>query len=87
MAIFNKKDEERKRWAMVVGATYDNIAGRQVLKSMLLDSGVFSSLPLGDDEAVIKHNIALSILFDMGILNDENLDELIDNLLKMRYKE
>ena len=87
MALFNHKNEVRRKKALALGATYTTPEGREVFRDMIIDSGLFQSIDATDPEAIPRHNMMAATLYEMGILNDEKVDRLVDSLLDLRYKE
>ena len=87
MAFFDKKDKQRCRKALVLGNTYSTESGREVFRDLIISAGLFSSIDDSDPQAVPRHNIAASLLYEMGILHDDNIEKLVDSFLELRYKE
>lgn len=55
--------------------------GAELLKNQLLQLGLFVALDPEDKESIALHNYAVSMLDDMGVLDEENLLTLVDLIL------
>lgn len=60
-------------------------AGQEVLEEMLIELGVFSSIDPKDEQRLALRNYGLVVMYNLGMLVDENIPKIIDNMLKMGY--
>jgi len=63
---------------------YDTPDGREEILYLLSDY-VFSTINLDDEESLIRRNDALRLLCELGVLTDNNLVKIVDNLMDMDY--
>lgn len=62
--------------------TFESLEGRLVLAHLLTDLGVFNELEPTDEE-VANHNAGIRILARLGIIKAENIQAIIDSLMKI----
>jgi len=87
VALFDKKNETFKKKALSLAATFTTPPGRETFRDMLVTSGLLSCIDATDPEAVPRHNMTARLLFEMGILTDDNVEKIVDSLLELCYKE
>lgn len=83
MAIIESKaqDDKTRMYRRVFG-TGD---GKKVLAHMLVELNVFSSIPPKDEERMALRNYGLSLLYNMGVLIDKNIDTIVDKFMSIDY--
>lgn len=84
-----KKGKALKEWkerALETANTFKTPDGKRTLRTLLLDCGMFSSIPSNDEQAIARYNMAVSLLADMGVFRMENVDALIEAFLDLSYK-
>lgn len=62
----------------------DLISG-ELLADMIVDYKIFETIAPGDTESLALRNYGLSVLANMGLIQDNTLQELVDNWLKIDY--
>lgn len=59
--------------------------GKAVLQDMLVDLNVFSAVDPKDHESVALRNYGITLMYNVGILTDDNLEPMVDKLMSMEY--
>ena len=83
MALFNKKLEEEARERRVM---YEQ--NPRELVRLIVECNVFDMISEGDADfrgKLERRNYALNRLFQIGVLQDKTLPELVDKLLGLDY--
>lgn len=78
MAVFTK---EQQRAAEELRA----MMSPKLLTKLVLDCGIFATINPGDEGAMTLRNYALSLLYELGMIQDKNIEHLIDTWFKMDY--
>lgn len=66
---------------------YCSPLGRKEIERMVVECSLFSTIEPGDDAALARRNYLLELLLELGVLNDENIPNIVDSLLRLDYKE
>ena len=76
-----KKDRETKRERMNLRGMYKGEERPEYLKRMIVNSGFFSRIELGDAESLARRNFMIEAMDDMGFLDEENLIRIVEFML------
>ena len=87
MAMFNSKNSSSVKKAESLNAVYSTVEGRKVLLDEAIECGFFATIEDTDTETLVLRNAFVRKLYTMGILVDDNIGHIVDNLVNMRYKE
>lgn len=84
MAII--ESEAQKSKTLLYRRVFNTPEGRQVLQDMLLDMNVFSSIPPTDPERMAIRNYGMTLLYNVGVMTDDNIELIVDRLMSIDYK-
>ena len=80
----SKLSIHQKQKAVALGNALDG-EGRALFRRLVL-KGVFDTIEAGDEQAISRHNEAVALLADIGVLEKSNIEKLINSLINLRYK-
>lgn len=83
MAIIETRHQDEK--TLQYRRVFNTPDGKAVLQDMLLDLNVFSAVNPQDHESVALRNYGITLMYNIGILTDNNLELMVDKLLSMEY--
>lgn len=77
--------EEQKKKTMLYRSVFHSAQAREVLTDMLLDLGFFESIEPDNKEKMALRNYAAALLYNLGILIDENVSVIVDKMMDIEY--
>ncbi len=83
MSVIESKDQNDR--TLLYRRVFNTPDGKAVLQDMLLELKVFSSIN-PDAQEIALRNYGLSLMYNLGILVDTNLELMVDKLMSMDYK-
>lgn len=82
MARYNSADIARMKEYRAVFTTE---SGKKVLKDILIRLKVFETINPVKVEDIALHNFGMFLLYQVGVINDETIDVVIDKLMSIEY--
>jgi hypothetical protein len=78
MAVFSaEKEREATRLRGLISS--------ELLAEFVIDYKIFETIAPGDTESLALRNYGLSLLYKMGLIQDDNIKPLIDKWLSLAY--
>lgn len=66
---------------------YDSNEKLELLSEELVDLGLFNSIDADDPQAVERHNIAVRKMYDLGMIQDDMMKDIVDAIWRIDYKK
>lgn len=83
MAVIESKAQDDK--TLLYRRVFGTPDGKKVLADMTLELCVFESIEPLDPQRMALRNYGLSLLYNLGILVDPNIQSIVDKLMELGY--